>query len=85
MMDRKKNRVCQNTKLQELKLKEMYYRKCGEFALVEEHLVLRFGLDPKLRAAAKISFKNCKLLNVVWPKCCRAPRADAHGTIEILT
>lgn len=80
-MDRKKNRVCHNTKLQELKLKGMYYRKCGEFALV----VLRFGLDPKMRAAAKISFKNCKLLNEVWPKCCRAPRADAHGTIKILT
>ena len=47
MMDRKKNRVCQNTKLQELKFKEMYYRKCGEFAMVEEHLVLRFGLNPK--------------------------------------
>lgn len=46
-MDRKKNRVCQNTKLQELKFKEMYYRKCGEFAMVEEQLVLRFGLDPK--------------------------------------
>lgn len=80
-MDRKKNRVCHNTKLQELKLKGMYYRKFGEFALV----VLRFGLDPKMRAAAKISFKNCKLLNEVWPKCCRAPRADAHGTIKILT
>ena len=80
-MDRKKNRVCHNTKLQELKLKGMYYRKFGEFALV----VLRFGLDPKMRAAAKISFKNCKLLNEVWPKCCRAPRADAHDTIKILT
>lgn len=63
MMDRKKNRVCHNTKLQELKLKGMYYRKCGEFALVEEHLVLRFGLDPKMRAAAKISSKivNCSM------------------------
>ena len=47
----------------------MYYRKCGEFALVEEHLVLRFGLDPKLRAAAKISFKNCKLLNIAPSWC----------------